>query len=73
MISKNTKIKISDNSGVDLLKCFCIYKGTKRSKASIRDLILGSVHKKSKKYTKFILKLNKSRIEKAVIVSTKKK
>ena len=43
MIQDGTKLKVADNSGAKMVKCFKILKGSKRRYASLGDIIIASV------------------------------
>ncbi len=45
MIMEQTMLKVADNSGATLVRCFKVLGGTGRRYASVGDLVVGSVQK----------------------------
>lgn len=43
MIQKETKLKVADNSGAQIVKCFAVLGGSRRRYASVGDIIVCSV------------------------------
>jgi len=43
MIQEETKLKVADNTGAKLIKCFRVLGGTRRRYAGIGDLVVASV------------------------------
>lgn len=43
MIQQETKLKVADNSGAKVIKCFKVLGGTRRRYAGAGDIIVGSV------------------------------
>ncbi|MBF5050757.1 50S ribosomal protein L14 [Candidatus Clavichlamydia salmonicola] len=68
MIQQETKLKVADNSGAKVVKCFKVLGGSKRRYASIGDVIVCSVREVEPNGA-----LKKGDVVKAVIVRTKSK
>ncbi len=67
MIQEYTKLKVADNSGARLLRCFRVLGGTRRRYASIGDVIVCSVREAAPDSS-----IKKGSVVKAVIVRTAK-
>lgn len=67
MIQERSILKIADNSGAKIIRCFKVLGGTKRRYAEIGDIIVASVQKSEPRKT-----VKKKDIVKAVIVRQRK-
>lgn len=67
MIQERSILKIADNSGAKIIRCFKVLGGTKRRYAEIGDIIVASVQKSEPRKA-----IKKKDIVKAVIVRQKK-
>ena len=68
MIQMESYVNVCDNSGIKIIKCIKILGGSWRREGGIGDVIIASVQSKQK-YK--IFKTAPSKIQRAVIVSTK--
>ena len=66
MIQKETKLKVADNSGAKIVKCFAILGGSRRRYASVGDIIVCSVVE-----THANSEIKKGTVVYAVVVRTK--
>lgn len=69
MVFLNTTLPIADNSGAKFLKCFKIYKKSRRIGGSVGDTILGAIKSIFIKKNK---KIKKGNLYKAIIVRSRK-
>jgi len=67
MIQPETKLKIADNSGAKILKCFKILGGSKRRYAQLGDIIVGTIKEAEPRRL-----VKKHDVVRAVIVRQKK-
>ncbi len=67
MIQERSILKVADNSGAKIIRCFRVLGGTRRRYAQIGDLIVASVRKAEPRKT-----LKKKDIVRAVIVRQRK-
>jgi len=67
MIQAETKLKVADNSGAKMIKCFKILGGTRRRYAELGDVIVASVKSAEPRAA-----IKKKTIVKAVIVRQRK-
>ena len=67
MIQNGTNLKVADNTGAKIIRCFKILGGTRRRYAQIGDIIVGSVKKAEPRR-----QVKKKDIVKAVVVRQKK-
>ena len=67
MIQPETKLKVADNTGAKLIKCFRVLGGTKRRYAQIGDVIVAAVKSAEPRR-----QVKKHDIVKAVVVRQKK-
>lgn len=66
MIQERSILKVADNSGAKIIRCFRVMGGTRRHYAQVGDIITASVQKAEPRRT-----INKKDIVKAVIVRQK--
>lgn len=66
MIQERSILKVADNSGAKIIRCFRILGGTRRRYAAIGDIIVASVQKAEPRKS-----VKKKDVVKAVIVRTK--
>jgi len=66
MIQQESKLKVADNSGAKLIKCFKVLGGSRRRYARVGDVIIGSVKEADPHGG-----IKKGEVVKAVIVRTK--
>ncbi len=69
MVYLNSVVKIADNSGANFIKCFKVYKKSRRLGGSAGDIILGSIKSIFIKQDK---KLQKGDLSKAIIINSKR-
>ncbi len=67
MIQSYSVLVVADNSGARLIRCICVYGGTRRRYASVGDIISASVREATPGGT-----VKKGEVIKAVVVRTKK-
>ena len=72
MIHQQTKLKVADNSGAKIVKCIKVLGGFKRKVAKYGETIIISIQQLRKK-SKFLSKVRKGELYKAVILKAKKK
>ena len=72
MIHQQTKLKVADNSGAKSVKCIKVLGGFKRNFTKYGETIIISVQQLRNK-SKFLSKVRKGEIYKAVILKSKKK
>ncbi|PIR97783.1 MAG: 50S ribosomal protein L14 [Candidatus Colwellbacteria bacterium CG10_big_fil_rev_8_21_14_0_10_42_22] len=66
MIQENTVLKVADNSGAKIIRCFRVLGGSKRRYAKVGDLIVASVRSAEPRKS-----IKKKEIIRAVVVRTK--
>ena len=66
MIQPETKLKVADNSGAKMIKCFKVLGGTRRRYAHLGDIVVASVKEATPGGT-----VKKKEVVKAVIVRTR--
>jgi len=66
MIQENTLLKVADNSGAKVVRCFRVLGGTRRRYASVGDLIVASVQSAEPRK-----QVKKKDIVRAVVVRSK--
>ena len=71
MIQSQTKLKVTDNSGGKIVKCFKVKGGFQKKTAQLGEIIVVSVQKLRSKYKK-VHKVKKGEVYQALIVRTKK-
>ena len=72
MIQMQTKLKVSDNSGANTVKCIKVLGGFKRKIAKTGDIIVVSIQNIRNKY-KEVTKVKKREVYRGIILKTTKK
>lgn len=72
MIQQQTKLKVADNSGAKIVKCIKLLGGFNRNFSKYGEKVIVSVQQLRNK-SKFLSKVRKGEIYKAVILKSKKK
>ncbi len=67
MIQEGTKLKVADNTGAKMIKCFKVLGGSRRRYARLGDVVVASVKRAEPRKT-----VKKKEVVKAVIVRQKK-